>query len=233
MSMASLVLTGASRRAFERLAADCRRVFGGRFVAVVAYGSAEALVFATRVDASDLEALSALTETWHHDGLATPLVMTPDEFRRTLDTFPLEYQAILDRHELIAGAVPFDGVRISPDDLRRACEIQARAHLIQLREGWLEAGGHTEELAELIERSAAPLRALLTSIGRFNGRAIDDAGALAAVAEELTGMPEHLVREVLSLETDRRRSLALVPRLSEYLDAAERLWASLDRWRTR
>ena len=215
------------------MAADCRRVFGGRFVAVVAYGKDEGLVFATSVDAGDLEALSALTETWHHDGLATPLVMTPDEFRRTLDAFPLEYQAILDRHQLIDGVVPFDGVRISPDDLRRACEIQARAHLIQLREGWLEAGGHDEELAELIERSAPPLRALLANIGRLSGRHADDHDALSAVAQELTGMPGDLVRDVLALEADPRRSHALVPRLAEYLNAAERLWASLDRWRSR
>ena len=233
MSMASLDLSAASRRAFDRMAADCRRVFGGRFVGVVAYGSHEALVFAATVGAEDLEALGALTETWHHDGLATPLVMTPDEFVRTVDAFPLEYQAILDRHQLIAGVAPFDGIRIPPDELRRACEIQARAHLIQLREGWLEAGGHDHELAELIERSAAPLRALLTNIGRLNGRQVDDAGALASVAEELTGMPGNLVREVLTLETDRRRSHALVPRLAEYLDAAERLWVSIDRWRSR
>jgi hypothetical protein len=231
--MASLDLSSASRRAFERMAADCRRVFDNRFVAVVAYGASEALVLASSVGPPDLEALGALTETWHRDGLATPLVMTPDEFVRTLDAFPLEYQAILDRHQLIAGAVPFDGIRISPDDLRRACEIQQRAHLIQLREGWLEAGGHHEELAELIERSAAPLRALLANIARLNGRQVDDAAALAGVAQDLTGMPGDLVREVLTLETDHRRSRALVPRLPEYLDAAERLWVSLDRWRSR
>jgi hypothetical protein len=46
-------------------------------------------------------------------------------------------------------------------------------------------------------------------------------------------MPGDLVREVLTLEADHRRSRALVPRLPEYLDAAERLWASLDRWRSR
>jgi hypothetical protein len=46
--------------------------------------------------------------------------MTPDEFRRSLDAFPLEYQAIIDRHVVLAGRSPFSEAEISPADLRRA-----------------------------------------------------------------------------------------------------------------
>src|SRR6187399_1981876 len=146
---ASVKLSPSARRAFERLAADCHRVFGSRLVAVVATGATSGVVFAHSFVAADLEALGALVETWRRDGLDTPLLLTPEEFRRSLDTFPLEYQAMMDRHETISGTPPFQNAVVPPDQLRRACEVQAKGHLIHLRQGWLQAGGHDDVLAAL------------------------------------------------------------------------------------
>jgi hypothetical protein len=231
--MMGLMLPDRSRRAFDRLTADARRVFGDRFVALVAYEASAGLIFTTSVRAGDLDALAVLAETWHREGLRTPLVMTEEEFRRSVDAFPLEYQAILDRHLVVAGRSPFAGISIETADLRRACEVQARAQLIHLREGWIEAAGHTDELAELLERSAGPLRVLLANVARLNGTAGDDAGTLARWTAEAIGMPGDLVRALLALETAPDRSRALVPRLPEYLAAVERLWVFIDAWRSR
>ena len=109
-------------------------------------------------DADDLQALAPLTNTWHRDGLDTPLLITPHEFDRSLDAFPLEYQAMLDRHVIIAGESPFTGARPSDVDLRRACEVQAKAFLIHLRQGWLQASDHAHDREHLLSDSAAPLR---------------------------------------------------------------------------
>ena len=138
--MGELVLSNASRRAFERLASDSRRVFGPRFHSLLAYSPQHSLLFAAEIAPADLEALGSLAETWHHEGLETPLLMTPGEFRRSLDAFPLEYQAIVDRHVRIDGEDLIATVEVSRDDLRRACEVQAKAHLIHLRQGWIEGG---------------------------------------------------------------------------------------------
>jgi hypothetical protein len=231
--MMGLLLPDRSRRAFDRLTADARRVFGDRFVALVAYEVSAGLVFTTSVTPGDLDALAVLVETWHREGLRTPLVMTEEEFRRSVDAFPLEYQAILDRHLVVAGRNPFTGVSLESADLRRACEVQARAQLIHLREGWIEAAGHADELAELLERSAGPLRVLLANVARLNGATGDDPEALARWTESVIGMPGDLVRALLALETAPDRSRALVPRLPEYLAAVERLWVSIDAWRSR
>ena len=228
-----LVLPDPARKAFDRLIADARRVFGDRFVALVAYEPAASLVFAASITTGDLEALGALAETWHRDGLRTPLVMTPAEFRRSLDVFPLEYQAILDRHLVLAGGSPFTDASIAAADLRRACEVQAKAQLIHLRQGWLESAGHSDDLAEVIERSAGPLRVLLANVARLNGTPADDPDGLARIAHQLIDMPADLVRALLALESAPERSHALVPRLPEYLAALERLWAFIDTWRSR
>ena len=97
----TLTLSASERRAFDRLAADLVRVLGPRFQALVATGPTSSAAFASAISAADLEALAALAGTWRHDGLDIPLLLTPDEFTRSLDVFPLEYQTIIDRHVVI------------------------------------------------------------------------------------------------------------------------------------
>jgi hypothetical protein len=230
--VSTVLLSAAARSALERLAADLTRVLGDRFASLVAYGANTSAAFATTLTAEDLDALSVLVERWHRDGLATPLVMTEDELRRSLDTFPLEYQAMIDHHVVIAGRDPFAGAAVSPEDLRRACEAHARGHLIHLRQGWLQAAGHDEHLAELVERSAAPLRALLASVARLDGSAADSSADLARFAEGRIGLPRDLVEAVLGLEArSDGGGHRVAQRMSEYLAAAERLWAFVDEWR--
>jgi hypothetical protein len=226
-------------RAFTRLASDLQRVLGARFVALVAFSPSESMAFAETILADDLEALSALADAWHGDGLATPLLLTPQEFHRSLDVFPLEYQAILDRHLVIAGRPPFDNAAVVQEDLRRACEAQARSHLIHLRQGWLQAGAHDEHLAELIERSAAPFHTLLTHVARLEDGFVpsrpdrSSADELARFAERAIGMPVDLARGIFEIEARPERSRELVGRIGDYLAAAERLWHLVDRWRPR
>ena len=61
----------------------------------------------------------------------------------------------------MAGHDPFAGLRIDAADLRHACEVKARGHLLHLREGYLEAHGRSDAVAELIGDSAPALAALL------------------------------------------------------------------------
>ena len=230
----STAIDATVRHRYERMAGDFQRVFGDRFVALVASPAGAAAAFVVSLGADDLQALGPLADAWRRESAALPLVMTTDEFRRSLDTFPLEYQTLLDEHVVIAGQPPFEGVRIQPDDLRRACEAQARGHLIHLRQGWIGQAAHHSPhggLAHLLADSSGPLRATLTNLARLHGEVPADDGALATWASRTTGMPEPLVRDVLSLTDAPHRSAALVARMPEYLDACERLWAFTDSWR--
>jgi hypothetical protein len=231
--MPVLVLDAAVLRSYRRMAADFRRVFGDRFVSLVAAGPAAAAAFVQQIQPADLDALGPLAETWHQEGVATPLIVTTDEFRRSIDTFPAEYQALLDRHVVIEGTSPLEDIRINPDDLRRACEAQARGHLIHLRQGWVDESAHDHGLAHLIERSAAPLRQVLSNLSRLQGETPTGDAALAVFADKHVGMPESLVAAVLALTDAPHGSRVLVPRLAEYVTASERLWAFIDSWRSR
>jgi hypothetical protein len=226
----TLTLSTHARRAFDALAVDLRKIFSDRFVCLVATGHQASLALVTSLTADDLDACGPLAHSWHHEGISTPLLLTTDEFSRSLDTFAIEFGAILDRHVVIAGQPPFAGVRIAVGDLRRACETQAKGHLIHLREGWIEAGGHADHAARLLVASAAPLRALLGNVARLQGAAPATREELATIAAHGIGVPADLLLAIFVLEKDASGAAALVPRLPEYLAAAERLWAFVDSW---
>ena len=215
------------------MAGDLRRVFGARFVALVTSEHRTTAAFVTSIGSGDLDALATLVDPWKRDGVAAPLLMTVDEFRRSLDTFPAEYQSLLDHHVVIDGVPPFDGVRINPDDLRRACEAQARGHLIHLRQGWIDAHGDPHHLEALIVRSAAPLRLALSNLAQLQGEDHADDEALSAFAARAAGMSAELVKAVLALDVDATTAYKLVPRLPDYLADTERLWTFVDTWRMR
>jgi len=222
-----LTLPPPVRQAFDRLAADLQRVFGDRFVALVASGVHASVAFSTEIRPDDLEQLAPLSSTWSRDNLDAPLVLTPHEFRRSLDAFPMEYQALLDRHTVIAGTPPFEGLVIDRDHLRRACEVQAKSHVIHLRQGWIHSGGDEGQLATLLDRSVPALRALLSDIARLHGAA-GEADAMAGA--RTAGVDLDLARELLQLEDNPRHAHALVRRLPECVVMADRLWVFVDTW---
>src|SRR6188472_3737291 len=102
--------------AVRRLDHDLREVFGERVKSVVAYdspaGAHAALAIITRLGADDLRACAARLAGWHELGLATPLLVSEDEFDRSLDAFPFEFGAILAAHVVVSGADPFAGLRV-------------------------------------------------------------------------------------------------------------------------
>src|SRR5262245_11102387 len=140
-------LSADERAALDALTIDLRRIFGVRLRSVVAYGLdarrqnhslLPTLVMVERVTFEDLAACAPSSRRWRALGLEVPLIISTEEFHRTLDIFPLEYSAILANHVVVDGTRPFEGLAVAEADLRRACEQQARSHLIHLREGFLD-----------------------------------------------------------------------------------------------
>lgn len=158
-------------RSLER---DLRSIFGSRLKSIVAYGNGSVrepdrtLVIVDHPGIDDLRAMADRIAAWHEAGLETPLVLGAHEFARSLDAFPYEFGAILSNHALVTGESPFEGLRVDPADLRRACEVQARSHLLHLREDYLETGGRSDALADLIARSAPAFVSLVANVKRLN-----------------------------------------------------------------
>ena len=238
------------RSVLDTLRADLRRIFGARLQSLVLYGRHVETYAATDgsekptqpvhtlalVDAlhfADLQACAALAGGWRQRGLAIPLLLGAAEFARSLDAFPLEYGDIILRHVLVDGDDPFKGIGIQREDVRRACELQAKSHLIHLREGYLEAGGEATRVRQLIAASALPFRTLLVNVARLHD-VMDTLtpDAIVADCEQSAGLDPEVVRRVITMQTPddlpAAEALTFYPR---YLSVAEQLVAYVDAWR--
>jgi hypothetical protein len=223
--------------AVQTLDRELREIFGSRLQSLVRYGPDRApthtMATIDKLTRDDLRACAARIEGWHDAGLATPLLVAAHEFDRSLPVFPLEFGAILANHVVVSGSSPFAGMRVEAADIRRACEIQARSHLLHLRQGFLETRGRSDALSVLIVRSAAAFALLLTSVARLEGRNGDDAAASARHVERLLAVPG-AAAEIVTLAHVHEISSAEAERLfPPYLDAVERLVNYVDGWSAR
>jgi hypothetical protein len=210
--------------ALKMLSADLQRIFGTRLQSLVAYGDADdpdgmhTLALVERVDFHDLTACAPRTLDWRRAGAAVPLLLSREEFLRTLDVFPVEYGGIIANHQLLAGENILRGLQVSEADLRRGCELQVKSHLIHLREGYVETGGAPAQVSRLIAASAPALSAFLGNLRQL------DSGAAARA-----GLSDALVREIASADANHIADPS--PLLARYLTAVERLWQEVDRWK--
>jgi hypothetical protein len=226
-----------SAAALQPLLHDLQRIFGTRLDTVVGYGthaanSVPSLVLVESLTWPDLEACAERSGAWHRHGCATPLLMTRQDFVRSLDAFPIEYGAILHDHFVVFGRDPFDGLQIRAEDLRRACEVQVKSHLLHLREDYLDGGGRRADVDALVRESAPGFAALLRHLARLDSAAAGDNAALVEYASRRVGLDAHLVGDVLTLADAGAVSGVDAARIfPSYLTAVERLADFVDRWR--
>ncbi len=225
----------------DRLLADLRVVFGPRLISLVAYGRhavdetspqpVHTLALIDGLGMHDLEASARLARTWQASGLAVPLMVSRHEFARSLDVFPFEFGAIIDAHRVVYGADPFDGLRVKDEDIRRACEIDVKGHLLHLREAFIESHGDPDAIAALVSASAAALRTLATNVARLDGKPTTPTAALAAHLSTVLG-PVHgrTLSGVLGLGEMPAGTTDAARLFPDYLAAAEALAAYVDSW---
>jgi hypothetical protein len=216
---------------------DLQHIFGDRLHAFVAYGEpgatpAPSLALVSTISADDLNRCAARASSWHRAGCATPLMLTRDEFAGSLDAFPIEYGEIIDTHRVLFGADPFTGLAIRVEDLRRACEVQVKSHLVHLRENFLECGGRPAAVAALVTDSAPPFAQLLRRIARLDGVPVNTSVELVAYASSRTRLDGRLVGDLLALaKTGGASGVDGMKLYPDYLAAVEALWRFVDRWK--
>ena len=161
--------------ATDTLAGQLRDVFGDRLRMVAVFGSAlHTIAIVDAVKADDLDKCAGFHAGWKKIGLATPLLISVDELPRAIGAFPLEFSEIIATRKLVAGIDLLATLKVPAEDLRRACEVQARSHLVHLRQGYIEAGGNRKAIGRLLEASKAPFRALVANIARLDATSADE-----------------------------------------------------------
>ena len=219
-------------------------VFGDRLHSVVAYGprvegdadaplTCLALVEHAR-RCGDLEACARPQPRLAARRLATPLILPDDEFRSSLDAFPLEYGEIIRAHERVFGDDPFDGVAIAREDsaarLRNADQEPPRAPARRLHR---VRRASRRPIADLVGASAPAFAALLRHVARLNG----DHQPRSASRPRAQGARPLGSPTTSSPTCSRSSSATTVPTTDparlfpEYLAAVEQLARAVDAWR--
>ena len=177
----------------DTLATDLKEVFGDRLRMIAGFGSgAHTCAIVASLTFDDLERCAAFGAKWKKLSLDTPLLLIEPELARALDAFPLELSEVIATRRLIAGADLFEHITVAKADLRRACEVQARGHVMHLREGYIEASGDRKAVARLVAAAIPPFRALVANAARLDGIAPKALVTHLQMENFETGFPEAL-----------------------------------------
>ena len=178
----------------DELVSQLRQAHGDSLQAVVLYGSAAsgeeisgtsdlnvlAIVSSIRLDT--LRALGQTMRAWQEAGNPPVLEMTTDEWRSSADIFPMEYADILERHRVLSGTLPLDGIVVSTAELRLQVEQEAMGKLLRLRRSIMVAGTDRDRQQELLRASLSSLLVIFRAVMRLHGEAPPRDGAQVITA---------------------------------------------------
>jgi len=161
------------------------------------------------------------------------MTLTMEEWKRSADIFPMEYADILERHRVLHGEPPFEGISVSLSDLRLQLEQQVMGKLLQLRQGAVLAGTDGKRRIELLLASLSTMMVLFRAVLRLHGeRPEGDNSAIATRVGTLAGFDAtpfvRAVQHVHGAEKISSTDAGTV--LAGYLTAIDRLSRHLDRY---
>ena len=154
----------------DTLSVQLREIFGDRLKMVAAFGGdAHSCAVVQNLTLDDLDRCAAHESKWNTLGVDVPLFIVESELPRALDAFPLELNEIMATRRVLWGPDVFAELVIPKQELRRACEVQARGHVLHLREGYIQAAGDRKRVADLVAAGVPTFRGLVTNVARLEG----------------------------------------------------------------
>jgi len=230
----------------EELVRQLQLAYGEGLKSVVLYGSAVAgehnpkksdynvLVVVDSLPLARLRAVAAVSKAWAEDGNPPPMTFTAREWKSSADIFPMEYADILERHRVLYGDPPFDGIKVTASDLRLQVEQQTMGKLLQLRQATMGAGGDSKLQLEVLEKSLSTLMVIFRGISRLVGEVpSQDYEELTRALAQRAGFAADpfvkVIRHVRGTEKISREDASGI--LEGYLAAMERLVAYLNEFR--
>lgn len=222
---------------------ELETVYGADLASAVLYGSAargefrpgqsdlNLLVLLREVTPAALRRASDLSRAWVAEGNPPPLILSVDEWRRSADVWAIELADIRDAHLTLAGADPFAGIEIHPEDLRLQCERELKGKQIQLRERYLLFAGQPEELGELLVRSFSTFLVLFRTVLRLSGEGgVRDAETVVRRTAERVGFDPAPLLEIQRARAsgEKPRPQADSPMVVGYMDAVSRVVRHVD-----
>jgi hypothetical protein len=226
----------------DEFVAGVRSACGADLLSMVLYGSAagrdyhgpesghNVLVLARDVSTASLHAMSGVVQKWMKAGNPPPLLLTAAEWRASADVFSMEYADVLERHRVLTGEFPTQGIQVRRHDIRQQLETESMGKLLRLRRGVMSAGDDAKVLRALLDDALPSMLALFRATVRMHGEPVPASSeALCDRVAALVGFPPAEFRAVLA---QRRGTKLTDPEVREslrgYHEALEKLVAHVD-----
>jgi hypothetical protein len=177
--------------------APVRGALGDQFVASYLTGSVltqgfdpkhshiNVLVVARSLDGQLLDRLALALPGQRRPPLIEPLFLTRGQIESSLDTFPVEWVEIQERHLRLDGDDVFGALQVPRTYLRLQCEHELRGKHIQLRQTYLLHRSDTALLTRTLRASASGFATLFRTLLRLRGEVVpaDHGRAIQRVAD--------------------------------------------------
>ena len=135
-------------------------------------GARNILVLVRTLTPSALRSVARTTHEWIAAGHPAPLIMTEGEWRTSRDIFAIEVADILERHEVLVGALPTGVAAVDPAHLRHQLEFEAMGKLLAIRQGILAADGDPARELQLLAATKSAVLVLFRTLLRLHGEPI-------------------------------------------------------------
>jgi len=174
------------------------------------------LIILEQIKMSDLEVLMEIGEKFKNKGLAVPLLFEKGHVKSSLDTFPVEFSDMKQRHILLLGEDPLVDAVVEKKNLRYQCEHEFKSILVNLRRGFLSTGAKRENIESLLENSlssvVASCRGMIWLAGKTPPDEISD---LLRLVKEVYNADTTAIDRVWRLEQGQSGATALLEALFE------------------
>ncbi|MBW2108841.1 MAG: nucleotidyltransferase domain-containing protein [Deltaproteobacteria bacterium] len=222
---------------------DYKRIYADDLVSVILYGSAAGgnyrpgrsdinlMVVLTEHGIDALERAFEITAKWKKARVATPLFVTENYIRTSLDVFPVEYLNFQKNHRVVYGKDILAGLTFSSDFMRLQCEREIKAKLVVLRQAFVETGGKPAGLTDLMSDSLRAFIAIFNGLLYMkDGRLPDRKQDILAEACKVFGLDKAVFIRVLALQekTGKLSKEELRALFSDYLKQIRNLWHVVD-----
>ena len=170
------------KEVFQDIIDDYTQVFGEDLIAIILYGSAASgeyvagksdinfMIILSDKGIDSLDRTFEVVAKWKKRKVATPLFLTEEYVRTSLDAFPIEYLNFQNSHELVFGKDVLQDHTFAPHFLRLQCEREIKGKLLLLREAFVETGGKAKHLQELIGQSIHAFIAIFNGLLYLKGK---------------------------------------------------------------
>lgn len=158
------------------------------------------------IDFDFLQFVASLGKKYRKKGIASPLIMTPEYVRDSLDVFPLEFHDFKLIHKTVAGEDLFGGIEIRKDFLKLQCEREVKVRLIGLRQSYVASLGDKGRLAEILSHSVVGCMPLIRGVLYLLDRELPvGRHEVIKAFQALTGVDADIFERLLQLRSGRIR----------------------------